>query len=271
MIDFLRDLLYSVILSLNGLPLPWRPVLLLLFIAFSISIIWYPIRIVLNSLSNACSVILKYIALLWLYPEYQVTTTYRLQQKNPPSWLVLWSSIAVLHVLAYDNLLTKIQPIVMSWRLQKRWVALICLIIIGAWYVEPQLRSTPLAGYISNSFRWYSTMEGRVIDRLAPEITLPSRSNMPGVLRVAASATPRPTAVPTRTAVVVPTSTLEIIPLFEINSYIVQSGDSLHKIADRFNVSVDALVAANQINYPSLIENPTRISVGWQLTIPPSE
>ena len=58
--------------------------------------------------------------------------------------------------------------------------------------------------------------------------------------------TPRPRATPTPTPVI----------------YTVQSGDVLSAIADRFGVSVDEIVAANDI------ANPDVVAVGQELVIP---
>ncbi len=51
-------------------------------------------------------------------------------------------------------------------------------------------------------------------------------------------------------------------PVFADTSYVVQSGDTLTKIATRFNVTVDALVKANQL------KNANAIRVGQTLIIP---
>lgn len=51
-------------------------------------------------------------------------------------------------------------------------------------------------------------------------------------------------------------------------SYVVQKGDALSKIAQRNNVTVQALVDANRAAYPCLTTNPACLQVGWTLTIP---
>lgn len=50
-------------------------------------------------------------------------------------------------------------------------------------------------------------------------------------------------------------------------SYTVQSGDSLSRIAARYGVSVEQLQNVNQARYPG-ITNPRALQVGWNLTIP---
>ncbi len=53
--------------------------------------------------------------------------------------------------------------------------------------------------------------------------------------------------------------------------YIVQPGDTLAEIAARYGVTVDDLVALNRDRYPSLVERPDRIEVGWRLRVPERE
>jgi len=52
------------------------------------------------------------------------------------------------------------------------------------------------------------------------------------------------------------------LPFVELPYYIVRPGDTLFRIARRFNTTVDALVAANRIT------NPNRLSIGQRLIIP---
>jgi hypothetical protein len=47
----------------------------------------------------------------------------------------------------------------------------------------------------------------------------------------------------------------------------VASGDTLNKIAARYGTTVDALIAANQQQYPK-ISDPKALQVGWQLQLP---
>jgi LysM repeat protein len=68
---------------------------------------------------------------------------------------------------------------------------------------------------------------------------------------VAPSATPEPTPVPAPTPQV----------------YVVESGDTLSKIAKRFDVTVDALLAANK----DTIDDPDKIKVGDEIIIPVPE
>ena len=50
----------------------------------------------------------------------------------------------------------------------------------------------------------------------------------------------------------------------ELRKYVVQSGESLFAIAQKFNLSAPALVELNKI------KNPDRVSAGTQLLLPPS-
>jgi LysM repeat protein len=61
---------------------------------------------------------------------------------------------------------------------------------------------------------------------------------------------------------VVPSPTVPPVPTAQV--YVVQSGDTMSKIADRFNVSIDELIAANE----DTIKDPDMISIGDQVIIP---
>jgi LysM repeat protein len=50
----------------------------------------------------------------------------------------------------------------------------------------------------------------------------------------------------------------------ELRKYVVQSGESLFAIAQKFNLSAPALVELNKI------KNPDRVSAGTELLLPPS-
>ena len=49
--------------------------------------------------------------------------------------------------------------------------------------------------------------------------------------------------------------------------YIVKSGDTMSKIATKFNVTIDELIAANK----DTIQDPDKISIGDQVIIPVPE
>ena len=54
------------------------------------------------------------------------------------------------------------------------------------------------------------------------------------------------------------------IPQPTPTTYTIKTGDTLSKIARKFNVSLDALLAANK----ETIKNPNRIQVGDEIVIP---
>lgn len=64
---------------------------------------------------------------------------------------------------------------------------------------------------------------------------------------------------------VVPSPTVPPVPTPQV--YVVKSGDTMSKIADRFNVSVDELIAANE----DTIKDPDMIAIGDQIIIPVPE
>ena len=50
----------------------------------------------------------------------------------------------------------------------------------------------------------------------------------------------------------------------------IKPGDTLSKLAQQHGVTVAALVAANQAQFPQLATNPGAIKAGWQLKLPPA-
>jgi hypothetical protein len=53
----------------------------------------------------------------------------------------------------------------------------------------------------------------------------------------------------------------------EIVTYAVVTGDNLSLIASRFSTTVDTLVTLNKDRYPSLVQNPRYVEVGWTLIL----
>jgi LysM repeat protein len=77
-----------------------------------------------------------------------------------------------------------------------------------------------------------------------------------------------PAALPTQAPLLEATSVPEATPEQQVNGaqeYTVQAGDTLGAIADQFGVTVDAIVAANDLANPDLIQP------GDTLTIPAPE
>jgi LysM repeat protein len=61
-----------------------------------------------------------------------------------------------------------------------------------------------------------------------------------------------------------PVATTTTVAAGELRKYVVQSGESLFAIAQKFNLSAPALVELNRI------KNPDRVSAGTELLLPPS-
>ena len=92
---------------------------------------------------------------------------------------------------------------------------------------------------------------------LAPGFLRNSGSGSPGPSQVA-GATGSPSAAATTSASPSPS------PTPAASTYVVQAGDTLSQIAQRFNVSLDALIAANEENLP----DPNNLQIGDELIIP---
>jgi LysM repeat protein len=73
-------------------------------------------------------------------------------------------------------------------------------------------------------------------------------------------ASPTPTTAPVATSTAAPTARPAPTP----QVYVVQSGDTMSRIANRFGVPLDALIEANRETIP----NPDRLNIGDQLVIP---
>lgn len=80
------------------------------------------------------------------------------------------------------------------------------------------------------------------------------------------SVRPLATPIPIATAIAPPTSTIPLpppTPTPRVILYVVQEGDTLLSIAERYGTTVEAIIAAN----PDL-ENPDWIQIGQELRIP---
>lgn len=82
-----------------------------------------------------------------------------------------------------------------------------------------------------------------------------------GLLTDGGSSTSDDEASATTTSVGATTTT---VAAGELRKYVVQSGESLFAIAQKFNLSAPALVEINNI------KNPDRVSAGTELILPPS-
>lgn len=82
-----------------------------------------------------------------------------------------------------------------------------------------------------------------------------------GLLTDGGSSSPADTSPDTTQSVAATTTT---VATGELRKYVVQPGESLFAIAQKFNLSAPALVEINNI------KNPDRVSAGTELILPPS-
>ena len=82
-----------------------------------------------------------------------------------------------------------------------------------------------------------------------------------GLLTDGGSSSPSDSAVATSSSIAATTTT---VAAGELRKYVVQPGESLFAIAQKFNLSAPALVEINNI------KNPDRVSAGTELVLPPS-
>ena len=82
-----------------------------------------------------------------------------------------------------------------------------------------------------------------------------------GLLTDGGSSTTKDSRPESSTTVAATTTT---VAAGELRKYVVQSGESLFAIAQKFNLSAPALVEINNI------KNPDRVSAGTELILPPS-
>ena len=190
--------------------------------------------------------VLRRLLSLFLLPEFWITSQLRRRGRRP-----------LPGTYAFDDSI--------GWAIKaSRWLALGAMIVVGAgiiaWYARPSIRDTTLALYIDQGVAWWYSLEGWALTGEWASSAHSAPVIEPGATPPAPSSgivTPRPTLTPTTA------------PAYTI--YVVQPGDSLSKIAKRFGVSVEDLVATNKAKYPSLATDPASIKVGWKLLIPKQE
>jgi tetratricopeptide (TPR) repeat protein len=56
--------------------------------------------------------------------------------------------------------------------------------------------------------------------------------------------------------------------LIQHKIHVVQSGESLSKIAKNYDVLMQDIISSNRVTFPSLVTNPDNIDTGWKLKIP---
>ena len=239
MARLLQDAIRAILGVLLLVPMPWRAGLVIGIVA-------------LGSYQ-----VLRRLLSLFLLPEFWITTQLRRLGRRP-----------LPGTYAFGDFI--------GWSIKaSRWLAWLGVIVAGvgitAWYVRPSIEDTILARYVDQSVTWWYSLERWVFtsqwsssahagswpNSKEPFEKSDSTTTTPG-----ATAPPRARTTPMRRPSRSPTAT----PAYE--TYVVQPGDSLSKIAKRFSTSVEDIVAANRIRYPSLVTNPARIEIGWRLRIP---
>ncbi len=116
------------------------------------------------------------------------------------------------------------------------------------------------------AFITYAVFVALLVSLLEPPAAIPTPTRTP-VPTFTPTGTPQPTAIlmptrpvaPTSTATATPTAT----PTSNVRAHVVQPGETLAAIAQRYGVTVEAILALNQFSNPNLIE------VGQELLIPP--
>ena len=153
-----------------------------------------------------------------------------------------------------------------------RWVLVLWLIGIVLWYAWLFVSQTPLESYLHQGEEWWGAVEKFIrtgewmppspADKLPPTIVptptispSPIVSQTPTRQRQPSSTPQTPTRQPSTT------SKPEVY-------HVVEAGDSLSEIAQRYQVTVQNLIEANKDAYPSLVTTPRTIRVGWRLRIP---
>lgn len=91
---------------------------------------------------------------------------------------------------------------------------------------------------------------------IAPSPTTPAKPTA----AAAPSPTVAPTAVPTPPATVAAAPSPTATPSYTV--YVVQPGDTLNKIAEKFGVPLDAIIKANNLS------NPDNLDIGQEIKIP---
>jgi len=278
MIKLLQDAIRAIWEIALLVPMPWRAGLIILVAVLLLYwLVWRLLPWLIEKLAYLLLFLVEGIASLFLLPEYLITKQLRQGGHRPlPGTYALGDILQGIVGLIHAGTTKLTDFLEKQRRLSKRWVTLVVLIaaaLISLWYVQPLLDET-VAAYIDQGIAWWYSLEGWALTgewtspvQAAPTITSGATSPTPsnGTATPTLATTPRATVTPTPRLTRTPTAT----PAYTI--YIVQRGDSLSRIAKRFGVSVEDLVAANKVKYPSLLTDPASIEVGWTLLIPKQE
>lgn len=279
MIKLLQDAIRAIWEIVLLVPTPWRAGLIILVAMLLLYwLVWRLLPWLIEKLAYLLLFLVEGIASLLLLPEYLITKQLRQGGHRPlPGTYALGDMLQGIVRLIHAGTTKLADVLEKQWRLPKRWTALVVLIVatlILLWYVRPFLDETIAATYIDQGAAWWYSLEGWVLTgewvspaHAAPTIKPGATSPAP----LGGTVTPRPTTIPGAgvTPTPRPARTPTATPAYTI--YIVQRGDSLSKIAKRFGISVEDLVAANKGKYPSLMTDPASIEVGWTLLIPKQE
>lgn len=262
MVEFFRSLAQILFLGLDSLPMPTRPMVLVLVVSLGLQgLLRFLIVPFVTRIVQTLDLIMYLMVSLLILPEYWLISRYRRGRQPLPSVSFFygdgWSGFGAWFHILQQWLTDRVATL----RLPLWLIVLLLLLIGGAWTVQSSLASTTLGRYIANGFSIYEAVENRW--RVAVTDSATSLSPPPVVTPPAVRSTLTPTLMPTRQ----PTATTTSV-MVEAVTYTVQPGDSLHEIATRFDVTVDAIVVLNQETYPSLTTDPRRISVGWVFLIP---
>jgi LysM repeat protein len=130
----------------------------------------------------------------------------------------------------------------------------------GLYSVEAVAQSSTVTVFTHTQPRWGMEHNDFYLDDASLVVVDGSSAPAPTATPVPATVAPAPTTAPAPTAV--PTTVPAVAPSFI--SYTVQRGDTLRKIATRFNTTVAAILSVNSL------ANPNRINVGQVLRIPAS-
>lgn len=133
---------------------------------------------------------------------------------------------------------------------------------MGRWHVDRWNRLRTLATLVLAVALGLSLVAG-CAGGSSPSPTAISAPTIPAKPTAAPAVSPpatptTPPAAPTATVAAAPTSTATPA----VTVYIVQPGDTLNKIAEKFGVSLDALIKANNISKPDSLD------VGQEIKIP---
>jgi hypothetical protein len=273
----LRGTIRAICEILVLMPMPWRAGLVIL--AAIIILYWLVLRLFPWLIEKPIRFLLflsEGVASLLLLPEYWTTSWLRRSGRQPLLGTYAFGDMLQGILSLIHTGVTKLANISENqWHLKWHWIVVIAAIPISLWYVRPALSETTVGNFIDRGEAWWYSLEGWGLTGKWE----PSAQHARDVRPAATRTVPKPTATPkvratplserTRTPMPKRTRTPTVKPGYE--AYIVKSGDSLSKIADKHGTTVEDIIEANKGKYPSLVANPASIEVDWELLIPTKE